>query len=311
MATKREWEWAVSAAKRLARHVPGIRGVDFGWGYKNGLRKRRLCVRFHVENKRLDVDLPVQERLPKEVAGIPTDVVVASYDLHGTPRQAVDPMQPGVSIGNLDRGSSGTLGGFATDNATQARGVISNWHVFCANRYAKVGDTICQPSPFHAGSQIARKVASLDRWLDLAVGYDAALAMLDPATQIDDGIFKLGLKIVGTEKPKLGLRLVKCGATSEVTSAVIDGIDGAYPVDYSLLGDEKRWMDGFRLVRENGQGPDEVSLRGDSGALWVNPLTNKAVGLHFAGEDEVGPLAEYALAHPIERVLDLLGITLP
>jgi hypothetical protein len=310
MAAKK-WDLPVAQAKRLAQNVPGIRGVDFGWGYKDGDRKRRLCVRFHVENKLPEADLPAHELLPKDIAGVPTDVVVARYGLHGNPRGSVDPLQPGVSVGNLDRGASGTLGGFVTDRASQRFALLSNWHVFCGGHSAKVGDTICQPSPFHAGSQLARRVGALERWTDLAVGYDAALALADPAAAVDERIFELGNKVVGIEQPKLGMRLVKCGASSVATSAIIDGIGGAYPINYSGMGDEQRWMDGFRLVHEEGIGPDEISLRGDSGALWINPVTNKAVGLHFAGEDGVGPLAEYALAHPIERVLELLGASIP
>src|ERR1700720_1454208 len=150
-------ELALSQAKRLARDIPGIRGVDFGWGYKNGARKRRLCIRFHVEKKKREADIPASELLPKEVAGIPTDVVVARYDLHLTPRDSIDPLMPGVSIGNLERGSSGTLGGFVTHSASKRRGLVSNWHVFCGGASAQVGDSICQPSPFDAGSQPARR----------------------------------------------------------------------------------------------------------------------------------------------------------
>lgn len=308
---RKKWESALSQAKRLAANIPGIRGVDFGWGYKDGARKRRLCIRFHVENKVPEADIAAHQLLPKEVSGIPTDVVVARYQLHATPREKIDPLQPGVSVGNLDRGSSGTLGAIVTERATQRRGLVSNWHVFCGGRYATVGDTICQPSPFDAGSQIARRVGTLERWIDLSVGHDAALALIDPGAAFKQDVFGLAIVIVGTQTPALGMRLAKCGCGSGVTSAIIDGIGGSYPVDYSGFGDERRWMDGFRLVRENGSAPDEISLQGDSGALWINPLTKKAVGLHFGGEDGFGPLAEYALAHPIERVLELLGARLP
>jgi hypothetical protein len=308
---EKKWNRAVDEAKRLARNVPGIRGVDFGWGYKKGTRKRRLCVRFHVENKRPESEIAAHQLLPKQVSGIPTDVVVARYEPHASSIENVDPLQPGVSIGNLDRGASGTLGGFVTDTASHRRGLISNWHVFCGGREAKIGDTICQPSPYHAASQIARRVGALERWTNLAVGYDAALALLDPATLLNENVFDLGITVAGVEEPKLGMRLVKYGVTSKATSGIIDGVQGAYPVDYSGWGDESRWMDGFRLVREEGPGPSEISLRGDSGALWINPLTKKAVGLHFGGEDGLGPLAEYALAHPINRALELLGATLP
>ena len=65
-------------------------------------------------------------------------------------------------------------------------------------------------------------------------------------------------------------------------------------------------MDGVRLVPDPAHADDEVSLNGDSGALFVDPEANAAVALLFGGEDGVGPQAEYALAHPLAIVLERL-----
>lgn len=67
-------------------------------------------------------------------------------------------------------------------------------------------------------------------------------------------------------------------------------------------------MDGIRLRRDPDYPETEISLAGDFGAVWVNAETGRAVGLHFGGEDSLGPSEEYALAHPIRRVLELLSI---
>ena len=67
-------------------------------------------------------------------------------------------------------------------------------------------------------------------------------------------------------------------------------------------------MDGVRLIVDPTAAEDEISLAGDSGAVWVDVATNHAVGLHFAGEDGLGPLAEYALAHSMPRVLSALQL---
>jgi hypothetical protein len=53
-----------------------------------------------------------------------------------------------------------------------------------------------------------------------------------------------------------------------------------------------------------------LSLEGDSGSLWVESATGRAVGLHFAGEDDQSPLNDYALAHAIEDVFARLNIAL-
>ena len=107
------------------------------------------------------------------------------------------------------------------------------------------------------------------------------------------------------------MKLVKYGVTSGLTHAIVDGVDGGYQVDYSYYGDTKRWMDGIHLVRDGDHSEKEISLAGDSGAVWINEDSGKAVALHFAGEDGLGPTAEYALAHPLGRVLDLLEAELP
>jgi endonuclease G len=106
------------------------------------------------------------------------------------------------------------------------------------------------------------------------------------------------------------MKLVKAGAFSGFTHAIVDGIEGSYEMNYSGYGDDKRWMDGIRLKRDPSFPEQEISIAGDSGSVWLNPTTGRAVALHFAGEDDMGPSEEYALAHPIRRVLDLLNIQL-
>lgn len=303
-----QWKGPLAAAKRLAVGMRGVTGIDFGYGYKEGVRKRRLCIRFHVERKLDPVEMQPHEVLPSLHMGLPCDVVQGSYGLHLSPKSAIDPLMPGVSIGNLDQGTTGTLGALVMDKLRGRPALLSNWHVFCAGGVA--GNAICQPGPDHAGSLPARRVASLERWLNLSQGIDAALAVVDPGSRVDSRIFGLNQSVSRTSNPEKGMRLVKMSAVSEVTSAMIDGIDGSYRMNYSYFGDHVRWMDGFRLVRIPGDGPEEISLAGDSGGLWVNPDTNRAVGLHFAGEDGLGPLAEYAIAHPINRVLELLDAEL-
>jgi hypothetical protein len=106
----------------------------------------------------------------------------------------------------------------------------------------------------------------------------------------------------------VGMHLIKSGVVTGVTRGKVDGIGGSFPIDYTAFGDTRRWMDGVRLVIDPEAQTEEISLKGDSGALWINVATNQAVGLHFAGEDGLGPLAEYALAHPLPAVLNALQV---
>jgi hypothetical protein len=303
---------ALNRAKRLAIHVPEIQGVDFGRLYGDGrLRSRRYGIRFHVRKKLPLNELSAANLLPEKIDGIPCDVIEAAYEPHASPTEAVDPVQPGVSIGNVTRQSTGTLGAFVRDTASGRPCVLSNWHVLSGSTQAVEGDSISQPGPRHLGNLAPRPVARLLRWSDLSHGIDAALAVLDPSFALDPSPFGLAKAAAGVTEPAVGMKVVKSGVITGVTHAIVDGIEGSFPMNYTAFGDTKRWMDGIHLVVDPAAPAAEISLAGDSGAVWIDVATNLAVGLHFAGEDGLGPLAEYALAHPLPRVLDMLRAEWP
>jgi hypothetical protein len=87
--------------------------------------------------------------------------------------------------------------------------------------------------------------------------------------------------------PVLGERVMKSGAVSGVTHAIVDCISSSYKLDYSGYGDGPEWMSGFRLVQDPALPAKAPSLEGDSGSLWVDSTGENAIGLHFAGEDEI------------------------
>ncbi len=303
------WEHALGRAKRLAATFPGVTGVDYGFRYKKEKRGRELCVRFHVARKLTLKALGTAEKLPRAIDGFPCDVVQAAYQPHASPRGLSDPLRPGVSIGNVARRSTGTLGALVRDGRSGQVGLLSNWHVFCASVDCQPGEEISQPGPLHLGANPARPVGRLERWLGLNSGCDAAFAILGEKIAEDPAVFDLGIVIRGIEEPVHGMHLVKAGAASGTTRAIVDGVEGAFEMDYSPFGDQTRWMDGIRLVQDPQNPSEEVSLGGDSGAVWINPETQCAVALHFGGEDGLGPLADYAVAHPISKVARLLDVS--
>lgn len=302
---------ALAQAKRLALSIEGITGVDFGFIYEGGIRTRRLGIRLHVERKRPEGSLRAEQLIPKQIMGIPCDVVQATYQPHAlSPQSKFDPILPGISIGNVLRQQTGTLGAIVYDKASGEACILSNWHILCGSPDAKAGELISQPGPLQLGGDPARPVAQLLKAINLALGYDAAIAKLDAGISVERKALGSGLaaRAVGGHHP--GMRLIKSGLTSGVTHAMIDGVEGAYPMDYTPYGDVKRWMDGIRLIPDPAQPEDEISLEGDSGSLWIEPTKRLGVALHFAGEDGLGPSAEYALAHPLKRILELLDIRL-
>ena len=220
-------------------------------------------------------------------------------------------LQPGLSVGNVPRQSDGTLGLFVKDRRDGAVCILSNWHVLCGGAAARIGDMISQPGPLFLGPNTARQVAELRRWVSPERQYDAAIAAIVPGLQFNDTLLDGNIGIVGMTEPQVGMHVAKCGAASIFTHALVDAIHGSYQVPYQAFGDAARWMLGIRLVPDGNFQDRHVSLPGDSGSAWVATASGQAVALNFAGEDDVGPLNEYALAHPISDLCGLLEIDVP
>jgi len=302
---------ALTAAKRLARSRDNVRAVDYGFAYEDGKRTERPSVRFHMNRKQRLSQLTTDQKLPKTIEGIEVDVLEIGYIPHaGSPRAPQAVLQPGLSVGNLKQRTTGTLGALVRDLATNDLCILSNWHVLCGGPEAAFGDGISQPGPMDLGSNPARTVASLERWLRLSEQLDAALARLAPDVESIEQLFDTAITPTATTAPLLGMPVIKSGAVSGVTHAVVDGISGSYRLDYTGFGDGPQWMSGFRLVPDPAAPATALSLEGDSGSLWAESATGRAVGLHFAGEDDQTPLNDYALAHPIDVVFARLNIAL-
>lgn len=305
---------ALAHAKRIAAAIEGITGVDFGVAYKSGRRTSRTAIRFHVEQKRHPAVLAAGQRLPTHILGFPCDVMQAKYSLHDSsvrsPHGAFDPICPGISIGNLQRTTTGTLGAIVRDAAHSGTPcILSNWHVLCASVQSAAGEPIGQPGSFDAGDKPARVVGKLARWGRLDHGYDCAVATIEENVKSVVEALGLGVAFKGVTEPALHMKVVKSGIASGVTHAIVDGLQGSYRMDYSGFGDAVRFMDGIHLVTDQDHPDQDISLDGDSGSIWIDPSTDLAVALHFAGEEGLGPLADYALAHPLGRVFEILNVT--
>lgn len=230
---------ALNKAKRMARSLDGVCGVDYGFAFKDGMRTDRLSVRFHMNRKQRLSRLPIDQRLPNKIDGFDLDVLEIGYTPHaGTPRAPQRLIQPGLSVGNLKQRSTGTLGAIVRDLTTQERYLLSNWHVLCGGPEASVGDPISQPGPMDLGSSPPNEVAKLERWLRLSEQFDAALGRLTDDMDLSEQLF--GTAVV----PALGMSVIKSGCRIRCLAGAGDGVAGTY---------------------------------------------NRAVGLHFAGEDDVSP----------------------
>ena len=59
--------------------LPGVTGVDVGYKHVGGKKTDVLSIRVYVEQKK---DVPEKEAVPKQIEGIPTDVIERRFVLH-------------------------------------------------------------------------------------------------------------------------------------------------------------------------------------------------------------------------------------
>ncbi|WP_420641167.1 hypothetical protein [Candidatus Leptofilum sp.] len=297
----------------LARE--GVTAVDLGFKWSQGLMTGRLSIRVHVSQKRPEADLTEAELFPEEIEGIPVDVIQAEYGLQLLPgssqleaapearKARYDPIPLGVSAGN-PRITAGTLGAKVYDATTLVPMALSNWHVFAGSPGAAVGEPIWQPGALDGGNS-GDTFATLSRF-ELGP-YDAAVAQLTNARDllgatVDDDA------IEDVTTPILGMLVWKSGRTTEHTKGFIDGVQMTTSINYGAAG-VRLIQDVVRIVPRLGAGNVEISMGGDSGSIWVDEDSGKAIGLHFAGE--VGNAPEHALACELQPVLSRLNVLMP
>src|SRR5207247_2287159 len=105
--------------------------VDFGVVYEDGKKARKQGIRFHLARKLHSSIVPAAQLLPKEIHGFRCDVIQAKYQPHAValsqPSNAhatFDPVRPGISIGNVQRTTTGTLGAIVRDSLGDNRAYL-------------------------------------------------------------------------------------------------------------------------------------------------------------------------------------------
>jgi endonuclease G len=310
---------AYEKALKTYGHRADVTGIDIGYKYKDGTRRDEIVLRVHLREK-VDRDLLGEaELLPSEVDGVPLDVIQASYapSSNGTPasndilalaarRHRRDPVQPGLSISH-HLGTAGTIGAVVYDRTDGTACILSNKHVLAEAALAEVGDQILQPGRTDGGRRDVDAIARLRR-MYLGVKGDAAIAALNQTRQMRTAQYGTDARVQRTRRARVGDRAVKSGRTTGVTEARVDGV-GRFKVKF---GFQDFRIDGFKLRAHDPANPGnlELTFHGDSGALWYDPATQEGLGLHFAGEDDHAPAAEFALACHLDAVLDELLVSL-
>lgn len=304
---------------------PNVVGYGTGFKYVGGNNTGQICKTVMVTSKLPEIALRSIDILPTRIGDLPADVIEV-----GVIRALQDrtdkwrPAPPGVSIGHYAI-TAGTFG--CVVRKGDKRFILSNNHVLANENNASIGDDILQPGSYDGGQEtiayleefvpinfengsptcpIVKGIADLANVFAKGLGsshrlraykedatdnlVDAAIAIPIDDGIIVDAILEIGM-ITGVAPIALGERVMKSGRTTGLTSGTIITIDATIQVQYS---------DG-RAVFTNQIVSTNMSQPGDSGSLLVNE-DNKAVGLLFAGSDQV------TIYNTIYDVITLLGV---
>ncbi len=311
---------AYAEAEQRFLDLPFVTAIDVGSPCRNGRLddEEPHSIRIHVREKRPREVLTEDTIIPNEIGGIRTDVIQANYvgrtaTRPSPPRgRAFKKIQPGISVSAAGLGS-GTIGAIAYDVATGAPGVLSNWHVLAG--FLTEPDSkwppIIQPGTTDRGRVAKHTIGRLQEFILDARG-DAAFAILNKQKKFLPYQFGSGVWLRSWRKVRDGDRLSKSGRTTAVTSGRVEGV-GKYEVYYPTIG-RGRKIYGFKLVHPLHRNPrnEEISDDGDSGGIWYDPESRRAVGLLMAGEreDQRARHLEHSLACHIGPVLEALKISL-
>ena len=209
----------------------------------------------------------------------------------------VRPVPGGVSCGHPDV-TAGTASCWVYDSRTGGRLLLSNNHVIAASNAARPGDPVVQPGRYDGGMVPDDVVAYLDRFVVIREPpdsnlVDAAVARPAGPDVVSDEILDVG-SVTSTADAVVGVRVAKSGRTTCYTEGTVQDVNAAvkvhgYPWGYSIFEDQIN--------------TDRIVEPGDSGSLLIDASTKAAVGLVFAGSEEVG------VANKISHVARLLGIS--
>jgi hypothetical protein len=315
---------------------PNVVGLGVGYKVSSSQLTSELCMVVLVRSKMPPVSLREAEFIPREVAGVRTDVVeVGELRPLSVYTDRCRPAPGGVSLGHY-KITAGTLGCVVRDLKTGVRMILSNNHVLADRNAGKPGDPILQPGPTDGGTTQRDTIALLERFEPILYNQQPAVCTIArfyaglgnrlarlvgshhqvqvfqsfpyATNQIDAALARPILDsdvldeileigaIQGQAEAALGMKVCKAGRTTSLTEGLVNVMDATVTVNY---GDERTATFEHQIVST------PMSEGGDSGSLLVASESKKAVGLLFAGSSKA------TLYNPIQAVFKTLKIGLP
>jgi hypothetical protein len=288
---------ASSNARLHWQHIREANLVGIGFGAKEtaGGFSGDAAVRVYVKRKLPRHKLSPRDQVPAMVNGIVTDVIAI-----GQPRFHARPVPFGMGISH-ERGLGGSLGCIVTKPNDPAWYVLSACHVLAPPGVgAQPDDAILEPA---AGNQGAARIALLAdleplKPEDESNAFDAAIAKLDSNADVTARIPGIGAPRLPVMQPVLYQSVRKHGAATLHTLGIVT--DPVADVSFTLEGEPYRFDD---VVQVTGC-PGQFSEGGDSGALVVDAISSRPIGLIIGGT------ATRSYVSPLARVLKHFGAQL-
>jgi hypothetical protein len=262
-----------------------VTGLSIGRPRRRGLVPEHLAICIHVSAKVPADQLAKGQLFPREIDGVPVDVIASQVRA----QVGMNPIVPGAQVMRSD-GFTGTVG-LIVRAANGTPCVLTAAHVLNA-----LGQPAYQPS-VGAGNAIGpTSQPTINAWVDAAIAPTAPRGGMNrpigAATEIGSFRYVAPGETLAMSGAASGLRR----ALANVGQHVV-----VYPNGSSLL------MHGVLL----GPLPGDVALLsrgGDSGAAWFDSTTGAAVGLHVAGGPDGTDHGNWAFACHMPEVFKALGL---
>lgn len=261
--------------------IPGVTKVAVGVRERGGELTDEFVFRVHVEQKLPADEVPADQMVPAEVAGVPTDVVVRRRPVpeigfgDEDDWTSYSPKVGGSRLGAEVAGGTGTLGCFCERTSDGKVVFLSNWHVLIDPGGAN-GDGVGHPKWWKSCCCTTGKIGEVvdfDEDLDCAIGLlDSGVTYAPKIRRIKraDGTTELEGRIEGSAAPVADDEVWKVGARTGLTRGTITDIDPE-EIEVTPLAAFPR-----------------MSNKGDSGSVYVSLASGNVCGLHRAG-DAPGP----------------------
>ena len=190
---------------------PNIIGAAFGRRIAHGEITKAPALVVYVARKVSSNYLPLSRMLPRKmyIGGDYVEVdVVETGPLYPLTFNAQEtPATLGISIGNANEASAGTLGALVIDKTDKSLCILSNNHVMARENAALIGEMIVQPGVYDGGSSPANDIATLKRFITInSTGntVDCAIASILKGAVINQVHNNL-IPVASSDHPAVGL----------------------------------------------------------------------------------------------------------